>query len=351
MKICLQKCKEIVYIGSKILTLAKRINMTSPLGGYDVLYTTGMGSHGKFQKIRRKSDGKVLVWKEIRYDTLTESETQTLMSKVKMVKNLKHPNIARCYDCVVDSANSKLYVVMEDCTANNLASLIASTSRERRHFDERFILRVVAQLTSALKTFRRKRKGTTFLHRNLKPDNVFLDNERNVKLGEPSYMPTEQRDQISYNKKCDIWSLGCLLYELCTLRRYFPTPEQKVLAEMPARTFIRIPGQYSEELSVLLNNMLNWTDHLRPSVDSILQSDLLTEAVDEEARKGQLWLQRRLEQVERRKRVCCARTNQENLSPGHPQLAMLNSIAKRLPKDSRHASQVDKDWCVCGLRF
>ncbi|XP_077409385.1 serine/threonine-protein kinase Nek2-like [Vanacampus margaritifer] len=326
--------------------------MTSALGGYDVLHTIGMDSNGRCQKIRRKSDGKALVWNEICYDTLSESEAQTLMSEVKILKKLKHPNIVRCHDCIVDSANTKLYVVMEDCTANDLASLIASTSRERHHFDEQFILRVVAQLTSALKTFYRKRKGRpAFLHHNLKPDNVFLDSEHNVKLGEPSYMPTDQRNQISYSNKCDIWSLGCLLYELCTLRRYFPTPEQKVLAEMPARTFIKIPLQYSEELSMLLNNMLNRTDNLRPTVDSILQSDLLTEAVGEEVKKGQLWLQRRLDQVERRKRVRSALKNKENLSPGHPQFVMLGNMAKRFQKDGQLASQVDKDRCVCSLRF
>lgn len=65
------------------------------------------------------------------YDTLTESEKQTLILKLNFFKKLKHPNVVRCYDCIVDSANTKLYIVMEDCTGDTLASLIASASRER----------------------------------------------------------------------------------------------------------------------------------------------------------------------------------------------------------------------------
>ncbi|XP_019746650.1 serine/threonine-protein kinase Nek2-like isoform X1 [Hippocampus comes] len=327
----------------RLLTLANDINMASILAGYDVLYTIAMGFHGRCQKIRRKSDGKVLVWKEMHYDTLTESETQTLILKLNFLKKLKHPNVVRCYGCIVDSANTKLYIVMEDCTGDTLASLIASASRERRHLDERFILRVIAQLTSALKKFHRKSNGRPgFLHHNLKANNIFLDSEQNVKLGKPSYTSAES----------DIWSLGCLLYELCTLCRYFPTPDPKVLADkMPAGTLRRVPGQYSEELRMLLNNMLNLTDDPRPSTDSILQSNLLAEAVGEEEKKGQLWLQRRLEKAERNKRVCSSRKNKENLAPGHPQLVMLHNIARRLQTDDRLASRVDKGRCVCGLRF
>ncbi|XP_061560572.1 serine/threonine-protein kinase Nek2-like [Phycodurus eques] len=328
--------------------------MTSRHGEYDVLYSVSMDSNGRCQKIRRKRDGKLLLWKEVFYDTLSESETQTLMSEVKRLKKLKHPNIVRCYDCIVDSANTKLYIVMEDCMGDSLASLIASTSRERRHLDEQFILRVMAQLSSALK-FHRMINGrpATFLHHNLKPDNIFLDSEQNVKLGKPSYRPTEQRNNMSFNDKCDIWSLGCLLYELCTLCRYFPAQEQRVLAEkMPAGTVIRIPGQYSEELSILLNNMLNLTDYLRPSVESIFQSNLLAEAVGEDAKKAQLCLQRRLKRIDWNKRVRNARKNKENLTPGDPQFVMLHKIARRLQTDSRRASQVDKEpVCVCSLRL
>ncbi|XP_077444046.1 serine/threonine-protein kinase Nek2-like [Stigmatopora argus] len=322
--------------------------MTSPLGGYDVLYTISVGSHGKCQKIRRKSDGRVVVWEEFCYATLTDSETQALMSEVKFLKNLKHPNIVRCYDYIIDSINTKLYIVMEDCMSGNLANLIASSTRGRLYLDEQLIVRIITQLTSALKKFHRMSESRcNFFYPNLKPDNIFLDSEQNVKLGKPSYSP-----MLHQNDKCSIWSLGCLLYELCTLCRFVPGPQQKVLTQnLATGTFIRLPEQYSSELSIMLHNMLNLTDYLRPSLESLLQSNLLAKAVSEEAKKRQLLHQRRVAQVKMNKKVRLARKNKENLPPGDPQIVALQNIAIKLQTNNQHESQVEKDWNGSCLRL
>lgn len=56
----------------------------------------------------------------------------------------------------------------------------------RRFLEEKFILRVMAQLTLALKECHRRSdgRGATVLHRDLKPANIFLDIKQNVKLGD-----------------------------------------------------------------------------------------------------------------------------------------------------------------------
>ncbi|XP_061742855.1 serine/threonine-protein kinase Nek2 [Nerophis ophidion] len=281
--------------------------MPSRVADYQVLNTIGSGSYGKCQKIRRRSDGKVLVWKELDYGTMAESEKQMLVSEVNLLRELKHPNIVRYYDRIIDRTNTTLYIVMEYCQGGDLASLIAQCVRERRYLEERFILRVTAQLMLALKEcHRRSDNRPTVLHRDLKPANIFLDVKQNVKLGDfglarilnhdtsfaktfvgtPYYMSPEQMNQMSYNEKSDIWSLGCLLYELCALSPPFTAYNQKELAvKIRVGKFCRIPFRYSEELNTLLKKMLNLKDYLRPSVEDILESSLLAEAVSEEHRK------------------------------------------------------------------
>ncbi|KAM3872174.1 serine/threonine-protein kinase Nek2-like [Diretmus argenteus] len=211
--------------------------MPSCVEDYEVLYTIGTGSFGKCQKIQRKSDGKILLWKEVYYGNMSERKKRRLESEVNILRELKHPNIVRYQEHIIDETNAKLYIVMEHCKGGDLSSLITRCIMERRYL-EKFILQVVVQLTLALKQCHRQRDGgATVLHRDLKPANVFLDAEANVKLGDfgfarilkhdtsfaetlvgtPYYMSPERMNWMSYDVKSDIWSLGCLLYELCAL--------------------------------------------------------------------------------------------------------------------------------------
>ncbi|XP_062066284.1 serine/threonine-protein kinase Nek2 [Lepus europaeus] len=278
--------------------------MPSRVEDYEVLYTIGTGSYGRCQKVRRKSDGKILVWKELDYGSMTEAEKQMLVSEVNLLRELKHPNIVRYYDRIIDRTNTTLYIVMEYCEGGDLASVIAKGTKERQYLDEDFVLRVMTQLTLALKEcHRRSDGGHTVLHRDLKPANVFLDGKQNVKLGDfglarilnhdtsfaktfvgtPYYMSPEQMNRMSYNEKSDIWSLGCLLYELCALMPPFTAFNQKELAgKIREGKFRRIPYRYSDELNDIITRMLNLKDYQRPSVEEILQDALIADLVAEE---------------------------------------------------------------------
>ncbi|NXB48886.1 NEK2 kinase, partial [Leucopsar rothschildi] len=267
-------------------------------------------SYGKCRKVRRKADGKILVWKELDYGMMTESEKQMLVSEVNLLRELRHPNIVRYYDRIIDRSSTTLYIVMEYCDGGDLASLIAKCAKERhvQHFlDESFVLRVLTQLTLALKECHRRSDGGVTVHRDLKPANVFLDSKQNVKLGDfglarilhhdtsfattfvgtPYYMSPEQMNYMSYNEKSDIWSLGCLMYELCALSPPFTAYNQKELAEkIREGRFRRIPYRYSDELNDLVREMLNVKDYCRPSVEDILQHPLIEAMATEEQKQN-----------------------------------------------------------------
>jgi NIMA (never in mitosis gene a)-related kinase len=123
----------------------------------------------------------------------------------------------------------------------------------------------------------RNKLGKAVLHRDLKPANVFLDANNNVKLGDfglarvlshetsfaktfvgtPYYMSPEQMNNMSYNEKSDIWSMGCLLYELCALRPPFLGGNQKDLAvKICCGTFARLHMRYSRDLNNVIAFML-----------------------------------------------------------------------------------------------
>jgi NIMA (never in mitosis gene a)-related kinase len=91
---------------------------------YEVLSEIGKGSFGKVYKIRRKEDGRILVWKELHYSSMSEKEKQMLVSEVNILRELRHPNITRYYDRVIDKETAKLYIVMEYCAGGDLAQMI-----------------------------------------------------------------------------------------------------------------------------------------------------------------------------------------------------------------------------------
>jgi len=129
------------------------------------------------------------------------------------------------------------------------------------------------QITLALHEIHRRKEGK-ILHRDIKPSNVFLEANNSIKLGDfglakisegnsmksefkegtPLYMAPECINDNKYIEKSEIWSLGCLLYELATLSPPFSGSNQFVLAKkINSGKFEKIPSKYSHELSRIIN--------------------------------------------------------------------------------------------------
>lgn len=69
--------------------------------------------------------------------------------------------------------------------------------------------------------------------------------------------PQEQLGGECYDDKCDVWSLGCLVYELCTLTPPFTASNEKLLAARISDGHIRrLPSCYSAELQTSITYLL-----------------------------------------------------------------------------------------------
>ena len=257
---------------------------------YEVLSQIGKGNFGSISKILRKSDQRVLVWKELDYGQMSEKEKQQIVSEVNILRELKHQNIVRYYDRILDKKHAKIYIIMEYCEGGDLGQLIKRCKKNKEYIAEDVIWKIFTQIVLALHVCHSRKEGKV-LHRDIKPSNVFLDKDNNVKLGDfglsrvlsnesnfayshvgtPYYMSPEQIDEMRYNDKSDIWSLGCFLYEITTFNPPFEAKNHVMLAmRIKSGKVDKINSRYSEELWRVISWMLNVNQQHRPNIEELL---------------------------------------------------------------------------------
>jgi NIMA (never in mitosis gene a)-related kinase len=134
------------------------------------------------------------------------------------------------------------------------------------------------------------------LHRDLKSQNVFLTANNTVKLGDfgiskvlentndvamtvqgtPYYMSPEVCQSKPYDYKSDVWALGCILYELATLKHAFNAENLLGLVfKIVQDKQDPIPNIYSQELKNLVSLLLIKDERQRPNVLDILRMDFV----------------------------------------------------------------------------
>ena len=257
---------------------------------YEPLSFIGKGNFGSITKIKRKIDGKILVWKEFNYGTMREKDRNRIVQEVNILHELHHPNIVKYYDRIIDKQNTKLYIVMEYCPGGDLSQLIKRNRKTNQYFSEDIIWKIFSQVSSALYACHTHKDGI-ILHRDIKPSNIFIDQENNIKLGDfglsrilnkdisfavsrvgtPYYMSPEQIENIKYNEKSDIWSLGCFLYELVTLHPPFEANTHLNLArKIKSGKIEAIPDFYSNKLNEVINLLMNVDPDKRPNIRQII---------------------------------------------------------------------------------
>ncbi|XP_045884126.1 serine/threonine-protein kinase Nek5 isoform X1 [Meles meles] len=202
---------------------------------------------------------------------------------------MKHPNIVTFFSSFQE--NNRLFIVMEYCDGGDLMRRIR---RQRGMlFSEDQILSWFVQISLGLKYIHDRK----ILHRDIKAQNVFLSKNGMVaKLGDfgvarvlnnsmelartcvgtPYYLSPEICQNKPYNNKTDIWSLGCVLYELCALKHPFEgnNLHQLVLKICQAH-FAPIPTTFSHDLQALIAQLFEVSPRDRPSINSILKTPFL----------------------------------------------------------------------------
>ena len=103
---------------------------------YEELENIGNGQFGIVKKIRRITDGRVLVWKQVNYGVMNKEQKNQLVNEVNILKDLNHEHIVKYYQHFVEKKTSKLYIVMQYCPGGDLASVMADIQKKGEYLDE-----------------------------------------------------------------------------------------------------------------------------------------------------------------------------------------------------------------------
>uniref|UniRef100_A0A4W5LTP0 Serine/threonine-protein kinase Nek8 n=1 Tax=Hucho hucho TaxID=62062 RepID=A0A4W5LTP0_9TELE len=250
---------------------------------YEKIKVVGRGAFGIVHLCRRRSDGAFVILKEIPVEQMSRDERLAAQNECQVLKLLNHPNIIEYYENFLE--DKALMIAMEYAPGGTLSDYIQK--RCNSLLDEDTILHFFVQILLALYHVHNK----LILHRDLKTQNILLDKHQMiVKIGDfgiskilvskskaytvvgtPCYISPELCEGKPYNQKSDIWALGCVLYELASLKRAFEAANLPALVlKIMSGTFAPISDRYSTELRQLIMNMLNLDPSKRPQLNEIM---------------------------------------------------------------------------------
>ncbi|XP_060704102.1 serine/threonine-protein kinase Nek8 [Hemiscyllium ocellatum] len=258
---------------------------------YQKMKVVGRGAFGIVHLCLRKADQKLVILKQIPVEQMTKDERLAAQNECQVLKLLNHPNIIEYYENFLE--DKALMIAMEYAPGGTLADYI---QKRNSLLDEETILHFFVQILLALHHVHNK----LILHRDLKTQNILLDKyQMIVKIGDfgiskilsskskaytvvgtPCYISPELCEGKPYNQKSDIWALGCVLYELASLKRAFEAANLPALVlKIMSGTFAPISDQYSPELRQLILNMLSLDPSKRPQLSEIMAQPICIRAL------------------------------------------------------------------------
>lgn len=195
-----------------------------PIDKYQKLERIGEGTYGVVYKARDVVTNQIVALKKIRLEGEDEGVPPTAIREISVLKEIQHENIVKLIDTV--HSDDKLYLIFE-YLEKDLRKFIESS----KTLQEPLIKKFLFQILSGISHCHRHR----VLHRDMKPQNLLIDINQNIKLCDFGLarafclpMKTYTHEVVTlwyrapeillgskkYSTPVDIWSIGCIFAEL-----------------------------------------------------------------------------------------------------------------------------------------
>lgn len=272
------------------LRLPPRRGLFSGLNDFFIESQVGDGGFSVVFLARLRADNQMFAIKKIDLSVLFDFNQDNIEKEIEAHSKFDHPNIVKFYDYFGEE--HFLYLVLEYCPAGSLFFYVMKYG--------------LLSLQNIKKYFEQTIHGIMYVHekgyiiRDLKPENMLLDTNLNVKLcdfgwsvglhdfefrkskaGTFAYMSPESLKGELQDEKTDVWSLGILLYELFVGKEPYTADNFFDQLDNIAKGFPGYPPNINvpPEAHILILQMLQTNKNLRPTLTEILNSEFMTGVV------------------------------------------------------------------------
>ncbi len=234
---------------------ASLTHLTSSLASrYRIERELGQGAMATVYLARDIKHDRDVALKVLRDDVAHTVGAERFLREIQLAAKLNHPNILALFDS--GSIDGVLFYIMPAVDGQSVRELL-NTSPQLKIADA---VRIITEVASALE--HAHRHGV--VHRDIKPENILLHDGRalvadfgigkalsdvdcgftqaGVHVGTPAYMSPEQAVGDAVDGRSDIYSLGCVLYEMLVGEPPFTGPNAQAVI---AKRFVQMPADIS----------------------------------------------------------------------------------------------------------
>jgi calcium-dependent protein kinase len=259
---------------------------------YRIGKVLGNGAFGEVRMCIHRTTGAQRAVKVLRKSNMDEDEKRMLFNEINILKELDHPNIVKMYEFFED--DKRYYLVQEICKGGELFDEIIA----RGKFTERDAALLIKQVLSCINYCHQN----NIVHRDLKPENILLEQNKafdqikiidfgtslvfdptkklDEKLGTPYYIAPEVLNK-KYGAKCDIWSIGVIVYILLCGSPPFSGQTDNDIMKAVRTGKVNFEGKGFSPVAIdFMQSLLTYDQEQRPSASASLQHKWITDLAE-----------------------------------------------------------------------
>ena len=263
---------------------------------FETIKKIGKGSFGSVYLVKRKKDSKIYALKSVILSNLSKNQQESSVNEVRILASVHHQNVISYKEAFWDDNTSSLNIVMEFADDGDLYTKIKKMKEEKIFFEEKTIWDYTIQIIQGLKSLHDK----NIMHRDLKSENIFLTKNHKCKIGDmnvskvlkekllmtqtgtPYYASPEVWMNKPYSFKSDLWSIGCVIYEMCELKTPFNGKDMdELFINVCMNKAERINKRYSDDLWLMIKKLLEVNVDKRYNCKQFLECDIVKNKINE----------------------------------------------------------------------